>query len=340
MKIIKPYPAVYKDDLKYFDENSDLIKEIKEKYDYTSVVFDESMSDEEKANIIRQYDVLLTGWSSPHVPNCLAENPGNLKYICNITGEMRSWIDEEIVASPHFVVTNWGDAPAFSVAEGAFALMMTMMKSIPLHIKNAASGSMEPPASKQHMTLYNTPVGIYGLGVIGRKFLEMLRPFCPKVYVFDPYITDIPEDVTMVDSLEELCKISQIFVVHAALSPETEGSVTADHLAMLRDDTLIINTARGPIIDKDALEKEILSGRLRAGLDVFGKIENMSAPDSSIRQLDNVVQTCHSVGIADWGLDWDKMVVPMKNCLDNLERFAKGEELKFIMDVERYRRST
>lgn len=340
MKIIKPYPAVFKDDLKYFDDDSELVQEIKKKYDYTSVIFDDSMSEEEKANIIRQYDVLLTGWSSPHVPNCLADNPGKLKYICNITGEMRSWIDEEIVASPHFVVTNWGDAPAFCVAEGAFALMMTMMKNIPLHIKNAASGSMEPPRNKQHFTLFGTRVGIYGLGVIGRKFLDMLRPFNPDVYVFDPYLKDIPENVTMVDSLEELCRISQIFVIHAALSPETEGSVTATHLALLPNDSILINTARGAIVDYDALEKEIISGRIRAGLDVVRSHENICPPDSPMRKMDNVVQTCHTVGIADWGLERDRMIVPVQNCLDNLARFANGEKLKFVMDVKRYRRST
>lgn len=339
MKILKPYPAEKKDDLIYFDDNSELIKEIKKRYDYTSVVFNETMSEEEKADIIRQYDVLLTAWSSPRVPISLADNPGNLKYICNITGQMRDWIGEELIKSPHLVVTNWGDGQAFCMAEGAFAIMMTLMKNIPLHIKNGKSKSMEPPVNKQHFTLLDTRVGIYGFGAIGRKFLEMLRPFSPKVYIYDPYAKDIPKDITVVNSLDELFKISQILVVHAGLSDETKGSIKAEHLSMLPDGAIFINTARGLIVEDGALEKELTKGRIRAGLDVFGS-GNICEENSPLRELDNVILTCHTVGICDWGLERDKMVVPVKNCLENLERFSKGEELKFIMDVERYKRST
>lgn len=80
-------------------------------------MLDESVSEKEYAEILRNYDVLLTMWRSPHVPNELAQNPGKLRYICNITGEMTQWIDAPIIESPYITVTNWGNAPAFGIAE-------------------------------------------------------------------------------------------------------------------------------------------------------------------------------------------------------------------------------
>ena len=132
MKILKPYASQEQLETIAYNGNSPLGRAIREQYDYTEVVFDETRSEEEKAAVIREYDVLMTMWGSPHVPNCLASDPGNLRYICNITGEMTKWIDYDIIESPHLTVTNWGDAPAYDVAEGSFALLMAVQKDIPV----------------------------------------------------------------------------------------------------------------------------------------------------------------------------------------------------------------
>ena len=127
MKIIKVYPDEQAKSIAYGTQ-SPLIKAIRERYDYEEMVLDESVSEKEYAEILRNYDVLLTMWRSPRVPNELAQNPGKLRYICNITGEMTQWIDAPIIESPYITVTNWGNAPAFGIAEGAFSLLMSVMK--------------------------------------------------------------------------------------------------------------------------------------------------------------------------------------------------------------------
>ena len=339
MRIVKVYPSEYNDDLRHFDDNSILIRKIKEKYDYTSVTFSNDMSEEDCADVIRQYDVLLTAWGSPHIPNSLAHNPGNLKYICNITGEMSKWIDRELVESPYITITNWGDAPAYDVAEGAVVLLMTLMKDIPLHIKNCATDSMKPPKGVRQLTLFGTAVGIYGMGVIARKFVDMLRPFGARFYAYDPYVDNMPEGVTKVNSLEELFSVSRILAVHAALCDETKDSITEELLALLPDGAVFINTARGRIIKDGALEKELLKGRIRAGLDVFSD-GNCCEPDSPLRGLNNVIFTYHGIGGKNIIDGDDANPIVTKNCLDNLERFSKGEELQFVMTPERFKIST
>lgn len=338
MKILKTYKhddtttGAYKSD-------SPLIKEIKKNYDLTEVVLSPDYTEEEYAELIREYDVLLTMWNSPHVPNELADNPGNLKYICNITGEMTKWIDAPIVESPHFKVTNWGDAPAFEVAEGAFALMQAIMKEIPLAIEHTQKGGISASPDRRMASLHFTRVCIYGMGVIGRKFVEFIRPYKPEIYAYDPYVDDMPEGVTKLDSLEELFSKAQILVIHAALCEETKGSVTKELLSLLPDGGIVVNTARGAIVDQDALYAELKSGRLRAALDVMSP--DWPAENNPVRNLPNVIMSGHYISTQNnWGNNPEALDFASMNCLENLRRFSAGEPLKFVMDPVRYKRST
>ena len=337
MKILKLYQHEEDKNIDY-GSDSPLLKEIKKKYGCDEVVLGDNKTEAEIADIIRDYDVLLTMWRSPHIPNELAQNPGKLRWICNITGEISRWIDIDIVESPHITVTNWGNAPAYGIAEGAFALLMAVIKEIPLHIKTTKDRT-DADCTKQQASLYKKHIGIYGMGAIGSKFVEFLRPFEPIVYTYDPYAASIPEGVTRVESLEKLFDVSQIIVIHAGLTPQTRGSVKKEHLARIPDGGIVINTARGQIIDYDAIKAEIMSGRLRAGLDVVTD-KNMPEENDPIRDCDNVIFTNHHVGTGKWGIDPQTLDFASQNCLENLERFSEGKELKFVMTPSRYKLST
>lgn len=337
MKILKLY-AKEQDKTLPYNPSSPLMRKIKELYDCDEVLLPADISESDLADLIRKYDVLLTMWESPHIPNELAKAPGNLKYICNITGEIARWIDIDIVESPHITITNWGDAPAFGVAEGAFSLLMSVIKDIPIYVKCAKDGK-DFPEGDRHTSLYKRKIGIYGAGVIGRKFIDFLRPFKPIIYVYDPFAKDIPEGCERVDSLEEFFSNSQIVSIHAGLTEQTKGSVTKELLAMLPDGGIVINTARGLIVDYDALKAEIMSGRLRAGLDVVTDM-NMPDEDDPVRQCDNVLFTAHHISAASWGIDPEELDFAAENCLDNLKRFSEGKELRFVMTPQRYKLST
>ena len=340
MKILRAYKSET-DKKRAYGTESTLFKEIRKLYDLTEVVLDENYNETEFAELIRQYDVLLTMWRSPRVPDELADNPGNLKLICNITGSVGGWISEKIVASPHITVTNWGDAPSHRVAEGAFALLMAVMKDIPLAIEHAQNNGISAHPDRKPASLYKLRIGIYGMGAIGRKFVDMLRPFMPVVFAFDPYVSQeqMPEGVTKVDTLEELFSHSQVMVIHAGLSDETRNSVTKELLSMLPDGGIIINTARGSIIDPDALRAELESGRLRAGLDVMTPAD-WPDEDDPIRQWTNVIMTGHFIANPIWGVDPDKLDFTEINCLETLKLFSEGKSPKYIIDLDRYRRMT
>jgi len=293
----------------------------------------EQLSDEECTARMRECDVLLTGWGARPVPPAVAEDPGQLGYVCNVTGSLCQFIPLELIESD-IPVTNWGDAPANRLAEGAVTLLLACVKNLRLRIETVQQGGWRLPEDVFTDTLEGLNLGVYGCGEIGRRFVEMVKPFQPVIRAFDPYAADLPDGCIRVDSLDELFGTSEAIALHAGLSDETRGTVTAELLAKLPDNGIIVNTARGAIIDQDALFAELERGRLLAGLDVLEP--DRLAADHPAKQWPNVIFTAHSIGkVQCSGLE-----VMHEVCLDNLGRYVRGEPLRFVMDRDRYLRST
>src|ERR1035437_9139050 len=209
---------------------------------------------------------------------------------------MRGLVPLRVVQS-RIPTTNWGNAAAFGVAEGAFALLMAMLKNVRGHIIEKEAGHWrELPigAAQFSGSLRNLNIGIYGLGFVGRSFCDMLRPFRPVVRAYDPFVNDWPADVPRVDSLEALFAGSHALVIHAGLTDQTKGSVTAQLLKLLPDHAILINTARGDIIDQEALFADPSAGRRRAGLDVRAGDDQLP-PDHPARHWPNLILTAHQV---------------------------------------------
>jgi phosphoglycerate dehydrogenase-like enzyme len=299
------------------------------------------LSEGERIARIKTCDILLTGWGSSPAPESIASDRGNLKYILNITGSVRGYIEPCHIAAG-IPVTNWGDAQAPCVAEGAMALLMSVMKNIrPLGklIESGYWGAGGLPFT----SLNKLRVGIYGMGVIGRKFVEYIMPYEPVLSGFDPYVSDEnwPASVRRSDGLEALLDGIDCLVIHAGLSDETRCTVTAELLSKLPDGGIVINTARGGIIDQPALMEELRTGRLRAGLDVLDSPEagDMLLLNDPARSYPNLVLTCHHAGNGIWP-QGEKLELFHEIALDNIRRFIANEPLRFTMDLDRFYRST
>ena len=299
-----------------------------------------AMAEGDLVSRIQDAEVLLTDWGSAPVPLAIAKAPGRLRYICCVTGTIRRIIPVEIIEAG-IPVTNWGDATSREVAEAALTLLLATVKNLPGRIRIIREGGWDIPDDFRSGVMELMTVGVYGCGSIARRFIDMLRPLGPKVLVFDPYARSLPEGVTRVNSLEELFSRSDAVAIHAGLTPETTGSVTAKHLAMLRDGGVLINTARGEIVDQDALLREVESGRLRAGIDVLRRRRGSPAdlpPEHPARQWDSLILTAHCLSNPS---PWPQTLQAMHRvCLDNLRRYIAGEPLRFAMDRARYELST
>lgn len=294
-----------------------------------------ALSDGEMAERVRGYDVAIVGWDARPLPALLAEDPGELRYVCCYSGTIRGLVPKSIIEAG-IAVSNWGDHPANGVAEAAMALLLAVLKDLPKAIDVARSQKWGV-RTRRRGGLAGTRVGLYGCGVIGRRFVELLQPFHSEIRIFDPYAKDLPEGCERAESLDELVDGCEVLVIHAGLSDETTASVRAEHFAQLPDDAVVINTARGAILDQDALFTELISGRLRAGLDVLEP--DYLPADHPILALDNCLLGFHQLDQLQWpprpGL------TPMQQiCVDNLSRFAAGESPEWLFDSDRYDRST
>jgi glyoxylate reductase len=158
-------------------------------------------------------------------------------------------------------------------------------------------------------------LGIVGLGRIGRAVAKRARGFDMRVLYTRRRHADEPE----FRELDDLLREADIVTIHVPLNDETVGLIDARRLALLRDGSCFVNTARGPIVDEPALVRELVSGRIRAGLDVFA-YEPAVPPE--LLDLPNVVLTPH-VGSATR----ETREAMTRVLVDNLLAAERGEPL-------------
>jgi phosphoglycerate dehydrogenase-like enzyme len=299
----------------------------------------EAMSVDALADRIRGCDILVTGWGSVRIPTAVAADPGRLGYVCNVTGTVQAFVPLEIIDAG-IPVTNWGNAPAGRVAEGAFALTLACLKGLRERIAFVREGGWKLAEGFYSGLMEGLNVGVYGYGYIGQRYVEMLRPFRPQVRIYDPFVADVPDWCEQVDTLEALFDQSELVAIHAGLTEQTAGSVDADLLARLPDQGVIVNTARGAILDQAALFAELERGRLRAGLDVLDP--DTLPEDHPARGWENVIFTAHDIAKyrPRGGFPPKHLIAMHRVCLENLRRYLAGDPVQFVMDRERYLLST
>src|SRR5207249_852848 len=145
------------------------------------------------------------------------------------------------------------------------------------------------------MGLTGRTLGVLGLGNIGRELCRLADPFGLRCVAFDPYVTqgDTEPSVTML-SLEDLLCTADFVCICCALTPETRHLINAERLNLMRSTAYLINVARGPIVDQQALTAALQARRIQgAGLDVFE--QEPISPTDPLLQLDNVIVAPHAL---------------------------------------------
>lgn len=223
----------------------------------------------ELARRLRGVDAMVTGRQSPRLPDSLIGDPGKLKAVFHCHGGVRG-----IAAKAHIetgiTVTNWGKDMGGNVAEAALTLMLASLKQLRSLHAWAESGKQVDGRIYQNFSgsLFHAKIGIYGFGPIGSKFADLLVPFSPRLAIYDPYASELPPGAKRCESLEDLFDHSDLVSIHCGLNDMTRNSVTGDLLDRLPQGGVLVNTARGAIVDEQALAERVHAGRLLAGVDV------------------------------------------------------------------------
>ncbi|MBO9678294.1 MAG: 3-phosphoglycerate dehydrogenase [Acidovorax sp.] len=166
-------------------------------------------------------------------------------------------------------------ANAAAVAEQALALLLACAKSVPQLNERMHAGHWDK-ATHKSLELGGRTIGLIGLGAIGLRFAKMVDALGLRVLGFDPFAKNLPDFVQPAD-LETIWRESDAISLHCPLTDDNRGLLNADTLARCKKGVIVVNTARGGLIDEAALLAAVQSGQVRmAGLDSFA-VEPMTA---------------------------------------------------------------
>ena len=204
-------------------------------------------------------------------------------------------IDCDEATKRGIVVMNTPGGNATSVAEHTMALILSLARAVPSANRSIRAGLWERKRF-QGNEVFGKTLGIIGLGNIGRQVAQRAKPFGMDVVAFDPFVSsDAAKDsgVELLD-LDPLLERADYISLHLSLTAETAGIINAESIAKMKDGVRIVNCARGELIDGEALEAAIQSGKVAgAGLDVY---DREPPGDSPLVSHDNVVATPHIGG--------------------------------------------
>ncbi|MEV6033860.1 hydroxyacid dehydrogenase [Nonomuraea sp. NPDC052116] len=284
----------------------------------------EDFADPAVAEALAGAEVLYTSWWCPPVTADVLARAPRLRAIVHAAGTVKHHVTEACWERG-IVVSSAAAANAEPVAEFTLASILFANKRVldiaALYRERRAR--IDVDGRFPGFGNYRRTVGIVGASRIGRRVIELLRPFELDVLVADPYLT---EDLGVPHvGLDELIERCDVVSLHAPSLPETRHLIDAARLARMRDGATLINTARGALVDQDALVAELASGRLYAVIDVT-EPDPLPA-DSPLFDLPNVLLTPHIAG--SLGGELSRLA---HQALDELSRYAQG--LPFRYGVE------
>ncbi|BAI80333.1 D-3-phosphoglycerate dehydrogenase [Deferribacter desulfuricans SSM1] len=249
------------------------------------------ISHEELKEIIGNYDAIITR-SGTTITADLLENPGKLKIIGR-AGVGLDNVDIEAASKKGIIVMNAPTGNTLAATELTMGMMLAAARKIPAAHISLKNGEWN---RKKFMgiQLFNKTLGIVGLGRIGSNVAIRAKSFGMKIVAYDPYIKKSKAEslgVTLLDNLEDLLKISDVITFHTPLTKETKNMITKKEIELMKDGVILVNCARGGIINENDLYDALKSGKVfTAAIDVF---EKEPPKGNKLLELDNLFVTPH-----------------------------------------------
>jgi len=275
-------------------------------------------SEDKLAERIGDAEVALNIRSSSRFTARVFERCRGLRLV-SIWGTGADNVDLAAAAASGVRVTNTPGVSAISIAEHCLALLLAVARRIPQIDRETRAGGWPRGSS---LELHNKTLGIIGLGAIGSRFARLGRGIGMRVIAWTRAPRLQPE-FQMV-ALEELLRASDVVSLHLRLSGESRDFIGGRELEMMRPSAILINTARGAIVNEEALIRALTAKRIAgAGLDVFEQ-EPLPA-GHALARLDNVVLTPHCAGITPEALE-----AGLAMAVENIRGFLEGRAANVV----------
>lgn len=278
---------------------------------------------------LAEAEVVVSSWGVPRLDDATLADAPRLKAVLHAAGTVK-WIIGESGWKRGLAVSSSSGANAMPVAEYTLASILMAGKGV-FRLREDFRKERSFTLGYIHPEVGNfgRTVGLVGASKIGRRVMELLRPFDFTVLLADPFVGADEAAALGAElvALDALVTRSDVVSVHAPDLPATRHLINAERLAAMRDGAVVVNTARGNLVDTDALTAEVLSGRLSAVIDVTTP-EPLPA-HSPLYELPNVFLTPHVAG--SHGNELSRMGLFM---VEEAERYAAGEPLRHRVEAE------
>lgn len=277
-------------------------------------------------------NVLVTGWGSDQNDISILHDFPNLALIAHMGGSVKSIVTRELMERG-VKITQAATVNARPVAEFTLATILMHCKQVraweALYREQRSSLKTRTARLSTQVGIRNKTIGLVGASRIGRRVIELLAPHGAQILLHDPHVDASQAAALGVHccSIEELMERSDVISLHQPLLPETIGSINADLLSRMPDGCLLINTARGKLIDHDALVDTLANRPLHAVLDVTDP--EPLPDDSPLWDLPNVQLTPHIAG--SMGDEVSEMTALV---IEEIERFGRGEALQHEVTLD------
>ncbi|MEV0178690.1 hydroxyacid dehydrogenase [Streptomyces sp. NPDC050625] len=256
----------------------------------------EDFTDPRLREALARTEVLITGWGCPRLDEAALDTAPRLRAVLHAAGSVKGFTTPEVWRRG-IAVSSAAAANALPVAEYTLAMILLAGKGVfafrdELRARRAFPyGDIVPGIGN-----YGRRVGIVGASRIGRRLIELLRPYDLRVSLADPYVDEAEAARLGVPllQLDDLLRTADTVTVHAPETPETRHLLGARELALMPTGSVLVNTARGSLVDHEALLGELRTGRLTAVLDVTDP--EPLPPDSPLFGLPNAFITPHLAG--------------------------------------------
>jgi len=234
-------------------------------------------------------------------------------------------IDIEAANKAGVIVANVPGYAFDAVAELVFAFALSLLRKVHVADRRIREGKFDWKDYVGNQLMGKT-IGVLGTGNIGIRVIQIAHGFNMNILSVTRHPNPSKETRLGIKfvNMDDLLRESDIVTLHVPLTPETEKMIGEAELAKMKQTAILINTARGNIVDEDALVKALEEGRIRgAGLDVFEK-EPLTM-ESPLMKLDNVILTPHIAFLSEESLEECTYV-----CVENVEMFVKGKAQNIV----------
>lgn len=227
----------------------------------------ESFDDPAARTSLASVEVLVTGWSCPPLTARVLDAAPRLRAVVHAAGSVKAHVGPDVFARG-IAVSSAADANAEPVVDFTLAAITLAGKRAFGLARTYAAGQFAPFGQRSGND--GRVVGVVGASRIGRRVITRLLAAGHRVLVADPYLDPVQaaELGAELTALDELCRRCDVLTLHAPQLPETHHLINERRLAMLPDGAIVINTARGSLVDTDALARACATGRIDACLDV------------------------------------------------------------------------